>query len=730
MFELKLNIMKNLYLFSLLLVFSITNAQQFNPTNGPTSGKASSKFIFIEDNLMFTGYGGDLMRSDDGGESWNVVTANFSKPDILPTSMIRKGDYIFLTSWLGDRVYRSNDNGDTWEVISTGLPSKMVSSSKPNRIEVSGENLIMSSQNFSAISTDMGLSWQPIDAITEWMTDGVNQLESGLYMSSQDNQSPFPHHFIYKSLDNGATWEQLPSVPSIPSPGIAMQQGTSAFAELNGYLYSSCAPLNGHGLQRSNDNGATWENVGAAYAFNTGKCVRNYDGILYFTDMSGAYKSSDEGASWEEFLNADYDFPCANAGYITRHDGKIWISTQKGPISYNEATAEVSEPVFRNGSLTSMKAANGVILGLEFGKLYASINNGTNWVNVTDNIGENSEVLHFTVDGNTWYAGAKLSSVLKLFKSSDNGQSWSVISTTPDGGGGTAFFSYGPQFFAKGMGADIKIYKSTDNGTTWNEASLTFSGNPLNYNAEVQGFEKHGDLIFADISYGFAFSADAGETWTVRKLASDGKVVGWPNNFIRYDDWSYQILNSTDNGATWTLTTDGFPILAGVIQYAGGLGMVNGRVYVLNTIESGDLGPYPGYYYYIDNESTSWTPAVNLGQIPWDAVSIDGTSETDLYVSTFGDGVWTNSNNTGIEDAAGANRFISVYPNPDTDLLYVECEFTGGLLSIMDFAGRVVSQTPFVDSRQEVNISGLKTGMYIISIDGFGKKYQSKFIKH
>ncbi|MBZ0243338.1 MAG: T9SS type A sorting domain-containing protein, partial [Bacteroidales bacterium] len=293
----------------------------------------------------------------------------------------------------------------------------------------------------------------------------------------------------------------------------------------------------------------------------------------------------------------------------------------------------------------------------------------------------------------------------------------------------SAFFSYGSQFYATGAGTDIKIYKSIDNGATWNETSLTVEGDPLSYNAEVQGFEKHGDMIFADIGYGFAFSADGGDTWTARKLASDGKVVGWPNNFIRYDNWSYQILNSTDNGASWTLTTDGFPILAGIIQYAGGLGMVNGRVYVLNTMESGDLSEYPGYYYYIDNGSTSWTPAASLGQIPWDAVSIDGTSETDLYVSTFGDGVWTNAGNTGVEDAAGANHFISVYPNPATDMLYVDCEFTGGLMSIMDFTGRVISQTPFVNNRQQVNISRLKTGMYIISIDGFDKRYQSKFIK-
>lgn len=722
--------MKNLYL--LLFFFSVsflTNAQQFSPTNGPTSGQEDSKFVFVDDDVMFTGYGYNLLRSDDGGETWNIVTANFADIEILPTSMIRKGEYLFLSSFLGDRCYRSNDNGNTWETINTGLPTNYgYPAASPNRLEVSGDNIIMSSMNFTAISTDMGSSWQPIEAIEESITDGVNQLESGLYISSRGNQIPFPEHFIYKSLDNGITWEQLASVPSIPLLGIAGAQGTSAFDELNGYLYSS-STLNGNGLMRSNDNGETWENVGETYNFNTGKCVRNYDGVLYFTDLTGAYRSTDEGESWETIFDASL-FELSECGYITRHNGKVWITTGKGPISYNESTGQLSNPAIPNASLTNMKASNGVILGLQNGKLYSSLDYGNNWTDITTNIGDGSDVLNFSIDGGEWIAHSYLSGMITLFKSTDNGQTWTAIQTVPGGGGGSAFFSYNPQFYAKGMGADIAIYKSNDDGATWNETSLTFLGDPLNWNAEVQGFEKHGDLIFADIKYGFAFSADAGETWTARKLASDGKVVGWPDNFLRLQDngSGYQIQQSSDNGDTWTLTTDGFPILAGVIQYASGIGMVNGRVYVHNVIESAYISDYPGYYYYIENGSNTWAPAINLGQIPYSSISIDGTSESDLYISTLDHGVWTNATTTSVKSAEKLNQFISVYPNPANSNITFTCTVAEGQLTIVDITGRVVLQNAYRNGNYTADISILKSGLYVVIIEESGKRYQSKFI--
>jgi hypothetical protein len=723
--------MKKFFFVILLFVTVTVNAQLFIPTSGPSAGMETSDFVFVEGDLMFTGYGYNLLRSDNGGQSWYIVTSNFADIEMLPTSMIRKGEYIFLSSWLGDRCYRSDDNGDTWDVMGNGLPYSFgYPAASPNQIEASGDNLIMSSNNFTAISTDLGLNWVAIEANEYATTDGLQQLPSGLYMSASNiSPQPNPARAIYKSLDNGITWETLAGVPYIETTGLTLLQGSRAFAEMNGYIYSATS-LSGNGLMRSNDNGATWEIVGESYAFDAGTCIRNYDGVLYFTDMTGAYKSSDEGTTWEEILDASY-YNGAGAGFIAKNDNKIWISTGKGPISYDITTGAISNPAIPNASLTNMLAGNGVILGLQNGQLYSSTNFGNSWSDITANVGDGVGVLNISLDGNDWYAHSMQNGVITLFTSNDNGATWQAITTLPGGGGGSAFYSYNPQFYAKGLGNGIVIYKSNDDGVTWNESNITVIGDPLDANAQVQAFEKQGDILFADITNGFAFSTDAGATWTARKLTSDFKVVGWNNLFIRLhpNGGAAIIQKSTDNGATWATFLDGFPSLAGSLAGAAGLGMVNGRVYIHNAEYGPFGGAFPGFYYYLDQSSTQWTVAENLGQIPFATLSLTGTAENDLYISTIGHGVWANAEVLGIENAESDNLSISVYPNPANSTIHVTCDINNGVFSIVDISGKVVLQNTFLNGNQMIDITSLNSGFYFIQVKGNNTNAVVKFVK-
>ncbi len=720
--------MKNLFTLFLLFTGISGFSQVFSPTNGPTSGMDDCKFVFVEGDMMFADYGDYLIRSDDGGQNWNIVTANFPVIEIWPSCMIRKDDYLFMGTGFEGRCYRSNDNGDTWEISNTGMPSVWgYPSTNVHNMEVSGDNIILTGSNFAGISSDMGITWQAIEDVTQDVSYAVNKLPSGLYLCASDMAVPFPHYFIYKSLDDGISWELIDGVPTIENPNtLTLQQGTDEFAEMNGKIYSA-ATLNGNGLMRTADNGATWENVGD---FTVGTCVRNYDGVLYFTDIIGAYKSIDEGATWEQLLDASW-FAGVHAGYINRDNGKIWITTGKGPISYDEITGEIGSPTIPNATLGDMTAGNGIILGIQNGQLYSSTDYGYSWGNITANIAADANVLNITVDGSEFFVCAMTGGLLYLYKSTDNGATWTAMTSAPGGGGGSAFFSYNPQFYAKGAGADLKIWKSMDDGANWYETVLTFEGDALAANAEIQGFEKHGNLLFADITNGFAFSSDAGENWTVRSLNSDGKVVGWPGKFVRiYDQWgsNKHIEISSDNGATWEQSNDGFPNLANMLQSPEGMGMVNGRVYVQNSISS--IAPEnAGYYYYMDEGSNSWTVHISLGQIPYIPISITGTSESDLYVSTFDHGVWTNAATSGIKEAVNTRTSLKLFPNPATSSITTDRELTSGDLKIIDISGRWVMNTAYPTGRNQIDISGLNSGMYILQINDISGNYQGKFIK-
>lgn len=718
--------MKNLFTLFLMLTGISGFSQGFFQTNGPTSGSADCKFVIVEGDLLLAGYGDYLIRSDNGGQDWHIVTAGFSNPQISPECMIRKDDYLIMGTGSEERVYRSNDNGNTWEISNAGMPSQYGHPScNVHNMEVSGNNIILTGSNFAGISSDNGLTWQAIEDVNHDVSYAVNKLPSGIYLSASDL---WLHYVIYKSLDDGLSWELIDGVPYIEFEMAATQyQNTDEFAEMNGKVYSA-ATLNGNGLMRTVDNGATWENVGN---FTEGRCIRNYDEILYYTDIFGAYKSSDEGVTWEQVLDSSW-FYDVDAGYINHANDQIWITTGKGPVSYNEVTGEISSSSIPNATLGDMTAGNGTIVGIEEGQLYVSIDYGDTWSNVTGNIAADANVLNITFDGLEFFVCATSGGFLYLYKSIDNGSTWTTMTSAPGGGGGSAFFSYNPQFYAKGLGSAITIWKSNDDGENWFETILNFEGNALAADAQVQGFEKHGDLIFADINNGFAVSADVGETWTVRALDSDGKVVGWPGKFVRvYDMWgsNKRIKISTDNGATWEQSNDGFPNLAN-LQTPEGMGMVNGRVYIQNSLSSIAGPENAGYYFSMDQQSSSWTVNTSLGQIPYIPVSITGTSESDLYISTYQHGVWTNATSTGITEAVNSRNSVKLFPNPASTLITIDCDLTLGELTVIDISGRIVMNRFYSNGRNHLNISGLNSGIYIIQINDIFGNYQGKFIKN
>jgi hypothetical protein len=76
------------------------------------------------------------------------------------------------------------------------------------------------------------------------------------------------------------------------------------------------------------------------------------------------------------------------------------------------------------------------------------------------------------------------------------------------------------------------------------------------------------------------------------------------------------------------------------------------------------------------------------------------------------------------------NGIISIYPNPTTDIINVECperqEFN---LSVFNILGVCVQQRVCNSEKEEINISNLPTGLYILELSGTNWSMQKKIIK-
>lgn len=78
-----------------------------------------------------------------------------------------------------------------------------------------------------------------------------------------------------------------------------------------------------------------------------------------------------------------------------------------------------------------------------------------------------------------------------------------------------------------------------------------------------------------------------------------------------------------------------------------------------------------------------------------------------------------------------ASDEMNIYPNPATDVLHLSIPVNSGInfISIYDMKGNMVYK--LTTDLPKVTISQLKNGLYLVNcVDGNGKQYSSKFIKH
>jgi hypothetical protein len=75
----------------------------------------------------------------------------------------------------------------------------------------------------------------------------------------------------------------------------------------------------------------------------------------------------------------------------------------------------------------------------------------------------------------------------------------------------------------------------------------------------------------------------------------------------------------------------------------------------------------------------------------------------------------------------GASHDILVYPNPAQQILHIQLPEGAQRFSINDLSGRILAS--YNAGQQQVNISKLSEGMYLISTEINGKKYTVRFVK-
>jgi hypothetical protein len=498
---------------------------------------------------------------------------------------------------------------------------------------------------------------------------------------------------IWRSANGGSSWtpmdDQLPTlaigcVVTHPTNSNIIYIGT-------GEGSFNIDAVEGVGVLKSIDGGATWTQTGLSFLLSQGEAVNemvidpNNPNVLIAATRDGIYRTADAGATWTRTLgttsgwdgkevvvdpsnsNTVYvalGYPWGNANngiYKSTDNGMTWTKLTTG-LPASASTGRVSLTISTSSPNTLYAGiANTIGNGSSLLGIYRTTNGGSNWTL------QSNTPNHY--NGQGWYnnviavdpanASIVYSGGTNIYKSTNAGATWSTITNGIHVDFHAIAFSGSTVY----VGCDGGIYKSTTGGSSWtsiNSGLTTFQFYKMgsdfnNANRAMGGTQDNGTKEYNGTT-----------TWITRLGGDGGEVVfDYSNSNIIYGEYqngSHQ--KSTNGGVSWFSINSGVPSGPWVTPVE--MDPVNPSV--LYTIGSSNL-------YKTSNGGTNWSLLFNATETldkdiqvaPSDNQTIYVAGANAIYTSTNGGTSFTKIS-TGL--AATSITTMAVHPSqPQT--LYV-----------------------------------------------------------
>lgn len=498
----------------------------------------------IKDTLLYSMSSVLLIRSSNGGSAWQQVYFVFSSG--FEQIEVDQYDYIWVSEAFSEVVYSTN-GGDTWIERGTDDNSTVVITALNTMICLGSE------QQLVRYPVSGGVQYLQIDSFP-------NQYSVLDLMRLPDNTLyAITPYYLHKSVDDGVTWERLMDNNGvwdfpITSP---LQDGTLLVNRLGA-------------LARSSDEGVTWHFSG--FNMHRGSLnnivLRNEEEWLALTDW-GLFYTENAGISWNlrkepQEINNYY-----RGNYLAADSADLYLLMDRA-LFYSPDLGQTFENITPPDSIS--KLVKGVGVNPQTNSIFVSSGNGTSrsvdkgitWQTVKDSfifrklLPHPSGLLYAVLDSMYLHSSGIVITVPYLFKSIDDGQTWSKILEPP-----VRDFTVTPQGGVFALTTDWKIARSDDFGINWTLSS--FTAEIINSNA--------GGQLFAIASDVLRMSADNGITWQILPQppaladASGTAYTGWgidAQNRLFLSAWEYggtgsmghlfRTANSTLSGAYLTGT--------------------------------------------------------------------------------------------------------------------------------------------------------------------------------
>lgn len=392
------------------------------------SGKLIRQFkINSQGKIVLFDYSNNLFVSNNSGTSWTEIPSFSTYSYFIKTLIVDPSDNIFV-DLNNDKILKSDDDGNSWNTIYTGSVDDIFVESSGNIYA----NLFNSgTSNGTIVSSDKGSNWE----VFNYLSVPVSALSTGssgkiFAASSQENKG------LYFSQDKGNTWSDFNIQDIVYSAQSVDCNGSGRIVFCDQYR-----------VHYSKNLGNDWTTfaLGTGNSNNVVGAIITPDNIVFagghtigYTSSVWLARSENDGQSWE-YLNS--------GGYQSLK--KIVFSEKNNSVF--AFTGNYGRPGMGGGS-------NYII---------RSTDKGNNWEEVFD-ISNTIVTINFEwivslschPDGTIFVSSDK-----SLYRSTDNGDSWSKIDSLAEHAGfkNFVFNTYGYIYASNDNG----IFCSTDLGITW-----------------------------------------------------------------------------------------------------------------------------------------------------------------------------------------------------------------------------------------------------------------------
>ncbi len=418
----------------------------------------------------------------------------------------------------------------------------------------------LATQYFEKAGTGKGTGYKQY---SRWLYERKFHLDENGYLIAPEKENLNYQKFTSIQKNNKATtinWKELgPDYPSYVGgigPGIGVVSSIAILPKDTATIYVSSF---GGGIWKSTNSGKNWkpllDNINSAWMDVFNLCIdpNNSNTIYAALTGGGVIKSTDAGNSW--------------------------AATGNGPV--------VSKKVMvhpKNSKIVFATANTGI---------WRSTNEGVSWTKVSGNYG--FEDIEFNpANPNIMYASRDdMSNLLCVWKSSDNGNTWSVISFTNGiTSSGRTLLAVSPDdpavvyaVMSKGLDQTAifnALFKSTDSGSNYKlivkgSSSNNFFGNETNgtgttgqawYDmaicvnpSNVNEVHIAGTICFKSTDGGISFTAETEYRYpsTIGYIHPDVHALEYVNHTI-YSGSDGGIFKSVNNGDDWINLSNGLGI--------------------------------------------------------------------------------------------------------------------------------------------------------------------------